>query len=253
MHVLEHEQSAARSPVDIPGTSFRDKTDNQSMLTVERCRLFAGLSPDDYTAIHRAAVAKRFARGEMLYLEGDSITQVILLASGSVKISKLGTGGEEVILRLVPSGEVLGAVCLFSSGTHGATAEVFRDCRALAWEARSFKALLTRCPMLNQNLVAILEERLRELEDRFREVATNRVGPRVALQLLRLLKSIGRPAEGGVEVCLSREELAQMTGTTLYTVSRLLSAWEERGLVKPRREVVEICDVESLRAVSEED
>jgi CRP-like cAMP-binding protein len=93
---------------------------------------------------------------------------------------------------------------------------------------------------------------LRELEDRFHEVATGKVGPRVALQLLRLLKTIGRPVRAGVEVELSREELAQMTGTTLFTVSRLLSAWEALGVVKPRREVAAVCDVPSLRAISQE-
>jgi CRP-like cAMP-binding protein len=101
-------------------------------------------------------------------------------------------------------------------------------------------------------MVRILGDDLLELEARFREVATERVGPRVARQLVRLLEQIGRQASNGeMEVCLSREDLAQMTGTTLFTVSRLLSAWEARGMVKPRREAVGICDVQSLRAITE--
>ena len=63
------------------------------------------------------------------------------------------------------------------------------------------------------------------------------------------MEKIGRPVDGAVEIGLSREELAQMTGTTLFTVSRLLSAWEARGMVKPRREAVTICNVKSLRAM----
>ena len=90
-----------------------------------------------------------------------------------------------------------------------------------------------------------------ELEERFREVATERVAPRVARQAVRLLEKIGRCVNGKIEITLSREELAQMTGTTLFTVSRLLSAWEAQGMVNPRREVVTICDLSSLRAVSE--
>jgi CRP-like cAMP-binding protein len=78
------------------------------------------------------------------------------------------------------------------------------------------------------------------------------VAPRVARQLVRLLNRIGRSVNGAVEVSLTREELAQMTGTTLFSVSRLLSAWEERGMVKPRREGVTICDVRLLRTVAEE-
>jgi CRP-like cAMP-binding protein len=68
---------------------------------------------------------------------------------------------------------------------------------------------------------------------------------------VRLLERIGRPVDGTIEIALSREELAQMTGTTLFTVSRLLSAWEARGIVRPRREAVTVYDVESLRAISD--
>jgi CRP-like cAMP-binding protein len=121
----------------------------------------------------------------------------------------------------------------------------------LVWDAASFKSLVDGFPLLHKNLVRIIGGDLQELETRFREVATQRVGPRVASQLIRLLLQIGHQVDGAVEVELSREELAQMTGTTLFTVSRLLSAWETKGLVRPRREAVAVCDLESLRAVSE--
>ena len=78
-------------------------------------------------------------------------------------------------------------------------------------------------------------------------------GPRIARQLLRLEEQIGRRVNGAVEIGLSREELAQMTGTTLSTVSRLLSAWEALGTVKPSRESVSICDVPMLRAIGRGD
>jgi CRP-like cAMP-binding protein len=195
---------------------------------------------------------KEFDRGEMLHFEGDAVRRVILVVSGYVKSTKLGPGGEEVIVRLAGPGDVLGAVDLFSSGTHCTAAQVFRVCQALVWETKVFQDLLERFPTLHQNTAAILSEHLRELEERFREVASERVGPRVALQLLRLLKTMGRPVGAGVEIGLSREDLAQMTGTTLFTVSRLLSAWELRGVVRPRREAVAVCDIQTLRAISQE-
>jgi CRP-like cAMP-binding protein len=108
-----------------------------------------------------------------------------------------------------------------------------------------------RFSVLHQNMARILGEDLMELEERFREVATEKVGTRVARQLARLMERIGRPVNAGVEISLSREELAQMTGTTLFTVSRLFSAWEARGIVRPQREAVTICDAQSLLALSE--
>jgi CRP/FNR family transcriptional regulator, nitrogen oxide reductase regulator len=238
---------------NVVNTSHGRNEDDRAPTKERHPRLFSGISPDEYERICRAGHVKQFARGGMLFIEGDAVDRVLLLSSGAVKITKLGPGGEEVILRLAVPGDVLGAINLFSSCRQCATAEVFRACRALVWDAQVFENLMKSFPILHQNMVLILNEHLRELEDRFYEVATGRVGPRVALQLLRLLKSIGRPVNGEVEISLSREELAQMTGTTLFTVSRLLSAWEERGAVRPSREAVAIRDVPSLRAISREE
>jgi CRP-like cAMP-binding protein len=207
------------------------------------------MSAGDYNFVCATARVREFARGEMLYAEGESVRQVLMLTSGFAKVTQLGPGGIEVILRFCVPGDLLGAVSLFSSGAHHTTAQAFRLCRALVWQAPAFDALVKRFPVLQQNMVRILGDDLRELQERFREVATERVAPRVARQLLRLMDKMGSPVNGAVEVALSREELAQMTGTTLFTVSRLLSAWEAAAIVKPRREAVAICDVEALRAL----
>lgn len=226
--------------------------DNDGSVQEEIPSLFSGISPADFEEICRTGRSKHLSRGEILYIEGDRVERVLLLCSGVVKITKLGPGGEEVILRLAVPGDVLGAINLLSSYRQCATAEVFRPCRFLVWDAQIFETLVKRFPILHQNMAVILDQYLRELEDRFYEVATGRVGPRVANQLLRLLDSIGRPVNGEIEIGLSREELAQMTGTTLFTVSRLLSAWGARGAVRPGREAVSIRDISSLRAISEE-
>jgi CRP-like cAMP-binding protein len=215
--------------------------------------MFSAILPADYTAILRSGHVKQFDRGGMLHLEGDSVDRVVLLTSGLVKITKLGPAGREVILRLGKPGDVLGAAALFSDARHYTTAEVFRPCHGVVWDVAVFKRLVERFPVLSDNMVSVLGEHLRELEDRFREVATERVGSRVALQLLRLIHSIGRPVDSGIEVGLSREELAQMTGTTLFTVSRLISLWETRGIVKARREAVVVSDINLLRTISQEE
>jgi CRP-like cAMP-binding protein len=227
----------------------RHNGDNHGLSVVEHSPLLSGIPAGDYTIVSAAARVREFARGEMLYAEGDSVQHVLLLTSGFAKITQLGPGGTEVILRFCVLGDVLGAVGLFSNGRHYTTAQAFRPCRALIWEAPTFDALVKRFPVLQQNMVRVLGEDLRELQERFREVATERVAPRVARQLLRLLEKMGRPVNGLVEVGLSREELAQMTGTTLFTVSRLLSTWEADGIVRPRREAVAICDEQALRAI----
>jgi CRP-like cAMP-binding protein len=242
----------SRSNGVIPSTKVQLKSwDSHAGVDAGRPPLFAGILPGDYARIAAAARVKTFARGEMLYLEGEPVQQVILLTSGFAKLTRNGLSGMEVILRIGVPGDVLGATGLFSNGRHGSTAQAFRGCRALVWEASAFKSLMERFPVLHQNMAQILGGDLLELEERFREVATEKVGSRLARQLLRLVKRIGWPVNGGVEIDISREDLAQMTGTTLFTVSRLLSAWAVLGAVTLRREAVTICNAEALLAISE--
>jgi CRP-like cAMP-binding protein len=212
--------------------------------------LFSDILPEDYRQISAAAPVRKFAHRETLYLEGDAVRQVVLLISGFVKTSQLGPHGAEVILRVGVPGDVLGTVSLCSTGRHTTTAQALRMGYALVWEAGVFELLIKSLPVVCRNMIPLTGEHLQELEKRFREVATERVAPRLALQLVRLLEQIGRPVNDSLEIGLSREDLAQMTGTTLFTVSRILGAWEARGLVILRRDALTICDVESLRRIA---
>ena len=103
-----------------------------------------------------------------------------------------------------------------------------------------------RFPQLANNISDLLSRRLEELEKRFREMATENVERRLSLVLARLLQQIGKPSATGIKISIRREELAQMTGTTIYTVSRLLSVWSEQGVVVPLRESVVVSHPERL-------
>jgi CRP/FNR family transcriptional regulator, nitrogen oxide reductase regulator len=109
---------------------------------VESAPLFRGVSSEDFRRITAAARLKRFARGEMLYLEDDTVGQFLLLISGSVKITQVGPKGLEVILRLGGPGDVFDVVSLFSTGRHCTRAQAIRACVALVWDAGIFKALV---------------------------------------------------------------------------------------------------------------
>ncbi len=127
------------------------------------------------------------------------------------------------------------------------------QCKALVWEYQRLQSLLNQYPQIRKNISRILAGRLQELEERFREVATEKVAKRLALTLLRLLKSVGKPSKDGVQVSLTREELAQMTGTTLFTISRVLSKWSAEGFVQPLRQAVVVHDPERLESVTGEE
>jgi CRP/FNR family transcriptional regulator, nitrogen oxide reductase regulator len=124
---------------------------------------------------------------------------------------------------------------------------------ALVWDATVFETISQRSQLLRRNITYLLCQQLHELEERFREISTERVSARLSHQLVRLHNQVGRRVSGGVEIRLSREELAQLTGTTLFTVSRLLSDWNQRGIVRTRREAVSVHNLQALVQLAEEE
>jgi len=215
--------------------------------------LFSGLSRQDCLEIASCAKARAFARDELLFMQGQPVRNLVLIQSGKVKLTQLSPNGNEVILWMNGSGDTVGIPANTSVASHSCSARAMEHCRALTWEYARLQQLLVQFPQIRNNINQILASRLNELEERFREIATEKVAKRLALALLRLLKQVGKESHGGVEVSLSREELAQMTGTTLFTISRILSKWSEQGFVLPRREAVLVRDPQRLVEVGAED
>jgi CRP-like cAMP-binding protein len=213
--------------------------------------LFSNISSADYTKIVSVAHQKDFHRRQTIFLEGDPVRQILVLTSGCAKITQLGQNGTEVILRLNGPGDVVGVFGDCSGVNHRSTARSLQLSTALIWEAAVFEGLMDRFPILRRNTVRILGERLLELEERFREVCTEKVASRLSSQIIRLLDQVGRRVNGTIEISLSREELAQLTGTTLFTVSRLLSEWEQRGILVTRRKAVSVRNFQALEELSE--
>jgi len=224
---------------------------SQKSSQIQGFSLFADVSPSDCTAIVSCAREKRFARRQTIFTEGEPVRQVTMLLSGCVKITQIGMNGSEVILRLNGTGEVVGAFRLCADCNHCSSAQAVLAATALVWEAAVFEKLLERYPAFRRNTVRALETRLQEMEQRFREVSTERVGSRLSSELVRLTNRLGRPVDGHLEITLSRAELAQLTGTTLFTVSRLLCQWQTQGIVKIRREAVLVRDFAALSQLSQ--
>ncbi len=215
--------------------------------------LFAGLTPKDCYEIAACGSVRNFARDEILFMQGQPIRNLVLLQTGSVKLTQTSSEGNEVILWMNGEGEAIGVHAESPNCNHTCSARAMEQCRALTWEYSRIQAVLAEHPQIRKNISQILSSNLQELEERFREVATERVARRLALTLLRLLKHVGKEGREGVQLSLSREELAQMVGTTLFTISRILSKWGENGLVVPRREAVLIPNPARLRHMSGEE
>ena len=209
--------------------------------------LFAGLSPLECGDILCRARTKTFARYETLFSQGQPAHTLVWIQTGRVKLAQVTDDGNEVILWVNGSGDAVDVQGDTVDGSHTCSARAMDRCQTLVWEYSSFRALAARYPRINANIAKIMAARLCELEERFCDIASQRVADRLALVLLRLAKSVGKQSRGGVELKLSRRDLAQMTGATVCTISRILSIWAQLGLVVSRRGGVVISDPERLR------
>jgi len=218
---------------------------------VKRAPLFKGLAHAECEELIRLARERRVVRKECFFLQGDPAEDVMLLCSGRVKMSQVGPDGDRAILRLAGPGEAFGSLDVAPGATYPTSAEALEPSHALLWDRRALDDFSESHPVLMRNVIRIVSERMRSLEQRCYELSSQRVPQRVAGTLLRLVGQVGRSADGGVLVGLSREELGEMTGTTMFSVSRLLGEWETQRLVTPRREGVIVNDTHRLAAVAD--
>jgi CRP-like cAMP-binding protein len=220
-------------------------------LSPEQPQLFADIPGSDCAKIVFAARTADFRARQTIFVAGYPINEIVLLTEGSVKIMQLGEDASAVILRLEGPGGVIGSLGVVERAEHCSMAQAILPCEALIWSVPAFAALSERFPLLKRNMMRIVSQRLHVLEARFREISTKRVAPRLARELVRLLPQIGRRVNNVLEINLSQEELAQMTGTTLYTVSRLLKSWERQGIVSLRPQAVTVQNLLCLLGLSE--
>jgi CRP/FNR family transcriptional regulator, nitrogen oxide reductase regulator len=211
--------------------------------------LFKGLSQRECTEVLSSGEVRTFAHNELLFAQGQSMRNLIVLDSGSVELTQLSSSGNEVLLRMNGTGELVNL--LEESSTYSARAVEL--CTVLVWEYERLELLLAQYPQIRNNIIQILSGRIQELEELFRELATEKVAKRLARVLLKLLRQIGKPSTEGILVSLNREELAQMTGTTPYTIGRVLSKWSEQGFITALPESVLISDPKGLEWLWNED
>ena len=217
-----------------------------------RTKLFGGLGAEELEAIAALATPRALRSGQAVFPQGGEPTHLHLVAAGRVKIWQ-GTGsGAPLTIRFMEPGEVPGCVAVFRRIPYPATATAVVDSRILAWPWARVGELLERHPRIAANAVEVVGIRTEEMLHRMREFATEPVERRIARALLRLSGQAGRPVGAGVEIgfLLSRQDIAEMTGSTLYTVSRTLREWERQGLVVSGRQRVVVRDPARLGEIA---
>ncbi|WP_375262804.1 Crp/Fnr family transcriptional regulator [Palleronia sp.] len=228
-----------------------DRRTNMQILAANE--LFAGAGAEAIAAAYDASVGETFAAGETLFDQGAPATKLFAVFGGRVRLTQCTEDGQQVLIRYVGAGELAGFPVLADSPQYLLTAMAVHSVRAAHWDGPVIRNQIRANPVLAGNALSVLGRRYEQLQTRLRELSTENVEHRLAHTLVLLIEEAGERVPEGLKVGfpISRQDLAEMAGTCLHTVSRTLTGWEAQGLVGRGRQRVLVRDLEGLRALAE--
>lgn len=216
-------------------------------------RLFEGLSKDDLSELLKLGKCKRFEKGALVFEQSEKAISFFLLLDGYIRVVKITPEGEQVIVRYISSGQLFGIAQALERDTYPANAIAAKDCVALVWPNNTWKKITSRWPSFTSGIYKAVGERLQDAQEQIVGLATERVEQRVANALLKLSRQTGVRVDEGIliDFAISRKDISEMTGTTLHTVSRLMSAWEAKGIVQSGRQKIIITNGDQLAQIAD--
>ena len=219
---------------------------------LRRTTIFRRLTDDDRHRVAAVAHQQTYEKGALLFREGDESDELYTIVSGRVKIVKTTPRGSDVILEIFGPGDPVGAVAMYESRPYPATAVAIEPTDCVVIPRRAFFALIETHPTLVRGLLVGLTHRLVELTSRLAELSGGRVEPRLARFFVKLTTDMGQRRPDGVFIplALSRQELADMIGTTIETSIRVMSRWTKENLVHTEKDGFLVVDREALEAIA---
>jgi CRP/FNR family transcriptional regulator, nitrogen oxide reductase regulator len=221
---------------------------------IGRLPFFRHLTPEAIGEINRLFEDHEVTAEQAIYFEGDPADYLYLVATGKVKLTRHTISGREVLLDILHGGEYFGNLSAISGRGYTETAIAQTDCCILQISAQNFEKVLSRYPDVTMKVLKAVGQRLEASQEIVKQLSVYTADQRVAAALLRLAKKLGEQKPKGVLIQLpfSRQDLAAMTGTTVETVSRVMSRFSAEGWVSTGRKWVSINDFERLEQVAKE-
>lgn len=219
---------------------------------IRRTTMYKRLSESDRQHLGRVSRLKSYAKGDQIFGEGDPSEFFSVVVSGRVKIVKMTPAGKDVILEIFATGDPFGAVAAYEGRPFPASAIALEDTVCLLTPRTEFFSLLEQHPSLVRGLLLGLTQRLVELTNRLTEMTGGRVEARFARLFLKLADTVGRPSPEGtiISMPLSRQELADLTGTTIETAIRIMSRWGKDDIVRTDKSGFLLLDRNTLEEVA---
>jgi len=217
---------------------------NFSPNDLRKVSVFAEATDDDLDFIAQNSFVRSIEEGEFFFFQGDPAEYLYVLTSGQVKLLQSNPSGKQVNIRTIRPWEMFAALgAVRKDATYPLSAQALQGSTALVLRSDFMNEMMQTRPYLAIALTRLITTLMQEIQVRYRELATERVEQRIARTLLRLASQTGERIEdetSTVELSFTRQDLAEMTGTTVFTVSRTLSEWDQLGIIEAGRERIKI-------------
>ncbi len=217
---------------------------NETVGILKATSLFAALSDEELSSLVTLASEHRYAPGEPIFWEGDTSDWLYIVGEGRVKVAKYTSSGKELIVAIFGPSNAFGEVAVFDGIPYPASASAVEDTTVLRIRRDDLLGFLGQNPSVALKIINLLGSRLREAHDRLRDMAGERVEQRIANVLMML------SAKMGSQIPFTRQEIADMSGTTTETVIRTTTRFKDQGVINTNRGEISILDVEKLRLLS---
>ncbi len=220
---------------------------------VQALPIFAGLSERDWDKIADLFSERQYQKDDYVFLEGEAPEALYIIKTGKAKVLRHSTDGKDVVLRVCGPGQMLGTVGTFDGGGYPGTAQIIEECILLVVARNDCLTLVQRYPVFALAVIADLGNRLRSSAEQIRSLAVERVEQRIARVLLKLAETAGSDVPEGrvIEMPLTRQDVADMTGTTVETAIRVMSKFRRNNVIRTRRGKVVLVDLDALQEIAE--
>jgi len=206
---------------------------------------FSSLNDDELGELADLSIERSFMPNEFIFWDGDAPDWFYIIAEGKVKVLKHSSLGKEFIIAFFGPGEIFGEVAVFENKPYPASAQAVVETKVVGVKRDEFLSFLANRPQVALRIINVLGGRLRDAQGRLRDLAGERVEQRLASVLLML------SAKRGLTLPFTRQEIADMAGTTTETAIRVMSHLKDREIIRSVRGKVIILNEEKLRLLSE--
>ncbi|WP_028308688.1 Crp/Fnr family transcriptional regulator [Desulfitibacter alkalitolerans] len=216
---------------------------------IRKIPVFSELEGHLIEKIAELTIIKKYAKNDIIFFEGDPGEAIHFVKSGKVKIFKTSEGGKEIIINILNPGDIFAEVILFQKNIpYPASVEVIEEGEIGSIRNRDLERLISENPQLAVELLRAMAKKLKEVQQRVRELGSNDAIERTIRVLSALAKNHGSKTKDGIVLCknITRQDMANLVGTTRETMSRILSKFSKEGLVEIKGRTIVIKNADAL-------